>query len=629
MTGFQNYWDILIKRLVMVLAIILAGFLMYTALFGEYTVYIQRGLPLLITSLLIFYKYPFSKKHRIKSLEVVMNTLFVTGALVSSLYLMFNYAEISRRIGIETQLDVIVGVIGILVVLEAARRTTGLAIPIIASSFALYGYFGKYVPGFFSHRGFTLTDITRYVFYGQDGILGTALGVMTSYVYVLFIFGSLLQVTGAGQFFLNLAISLTGRLRSGPAQGGVVGSSLFGSISGSAVANVVGTGTFTIPLMIKSGYTPQFAAAVEAVASSGGQLMPPVMGAAAFLMAEILSVPYLTVVKAALIPALLYYITLFAAVHFEASRLGLQPIPKAERPKLKKLLKRDGLFLIPLLVLITILVMGYSPARAAMSAIFLIFVVAFIIRKPTRFKFDLVLKSVENSAMSSLSCWGAMSAIGVIIAVVSMTGFGTKFAEVVMQVAGSSLLFALVLTMLASLVLGMGLPTVACYILLGIICAPGLVKLGVPLIAAHLFIFYYGIISAITPPVALASYVASGIADCSPVKASYQAIKLGITAFIIPYFFIYSPELVFIGSGLGIFRAFVTAAIGVIALAVGIIGFLFTKVSNWERGLYYVAAILMINAGVVTELAGLIIISLLVLKNWLAGKRNTQTELAS
>jgi len=357
--------------------------------------------------------------------------------------------------------------------------------------------------------------------------------------------------------------------------------------------------------------------------------MPPVMGAAAFLMAEMLSVPYMDVVKAAILPALLYYITLSAADHLEACRIGLQPIPKSERPVFKEIMKRDWLFLIPLIALIVILTMGFSPSRAAIIAVALIFIIAFILRKKTRFKFNLLVESVEDAATSSLSCWGAMSAIGVIIAVVSMTGFGTKFAEVVMQVAGNSQMLALALTMMASLILGMGLPTVACYILLGIICAPGLVQLGVPLMAAHLFIFYYGIISAITPPVALASYVASGIAACSPVKASFQALKLGLTAFIIPYFFIWSPELIFVGSGLEIFIAFATAVVGVLALAIGVIGFLFTNMSYLERGLYFVSALLLIRADAVTELIGLACLILLIYYNRLSYKRNTKKDMAA
>ena len=406
MTDFSEFIDNVKKKMVTILSIILAVFLMYTAFFGEYTVYIQRGFPLLLTSILIFLRYPFSKKQQFKNIGYIMDIVFIAATLFSTLYLIINYAEIAQRVGIETKLDVIVGIVGIIVVLEACRRTTGWAIPLIALAFALYGYFGDYVPGFLSHRGFSLTDIARYLFFGQDGILGIALGVMCSYVYVLFIFGSLLQVTGAGQFFLDFALSLTGGMKSGPAQAAVIGSGLFGSISGSAVANVVGTGTFTIPLMKKSGYSPAFAAGVEAVASSGGQLMPPVMGAAAFLMAEMLSVPYLEVCKAAIIPALLYYFTLSIAVHLEACRIGLKPLPKSERPVFKDVMKRDWLFIIPVITLIAILTSGYSPARAATIAVVLIFIIGFFIRKNTRFKFSLLVEAAEDAGTSSLSCWG-------------------------------------------------------------------------------------------------------------------------------------------------------------------------------------------------------------------------------
>lgn len=604
--------------LVRILSIFMSLFLLYTAFFGEYPPAVQRGVPLLIAALLIFICYP-ARGH--SSLVRLVDGLFMIASLVSIGYLLFQYQEIADRIGGETALDTAIAIVGTLVTLEITRRTTGMALPIIALVFIIYAFFGQYIPGNLGHQGYGIERTFATLWLGQDGIFGMALGIIASFVYLFVLFGAFLDRTGAGKFFTDLAYAATGRIRSGPAQAAVISSAFFGTLSGSAVANVATTGTFTIPLMKSKGYAAHFAGAVEAVASSGGQIMPPIMGAAAFLMAEVTGIPYTRVITAAAIPAVLYYIGVAAAAELEARRTGLRPYAAEDLPKARQVLKWGWVYLLPVVALVYFLFGGYSPGRAAFFAIGITLFICVVVQSETRLRAGPVLDALERGPAIALSLFSAMACIGIVIAMATMTGLGVKFAEIVMQVAGQSLLLALVLTMVASLVMGMGLPTVACYILLAIVVGPAMAKLGLPVIASHLFIFYFGIISAITPPVALAAYTGAGIAGSDPFKTGWTACRLGLPAFIVPYMFVYGPALLLIGSPEEILAAAVTATVGTVALAMATIGFGVVRAATWERLLLLVGALLLIKPGLLTDAAGLVLLCAVLGRQHLLARR--------
>ena len=467
--------------------------------------------------------------------------------------------------------------------IEAARRTIGIPIVIIIFLGIGYALWGHHLEGLLWHREFSFSEVIEDLAYSFNGLWGSPISVAASFVYMFLLFGAFLQKAGAGEFFFKLSTALAGRTRGGPAKVAVLASAFFGTISGSPTANVVTTGTFTIPVSKRSGYTPSFAAAVEAAASTGGSILPPIMGSSAFLMAAITQIPYVEIVIAAVVPAILYYLSLLTMVHFEAIRLDLPRAKEEEIPKASDVLKEGWYYFIPLIVLVLFLLMGYSASRTGFYGILSIIIVSWF-RKSTRMGFKKMFEAMIDGARSSIPVTTACAAAGLVISGIMSTGLGGKLTSIVLGLTEGMLLPSLILVMLICIVLGMGMPVAAAYILTAMLAAPALMELGVSLMSAHLFIVYYSIFSAITPPVAVAAYAAAGIAEANPNRVGLEAVRLGLVGFIVPFMFVLEPALLLDGSISNIIISFVTALIGVVSLGAGIIGWFVTK-ANCGRSL--------------------------------------------
>ena len=540
----------------------------------------------------------------------VIDVLLAVLILGTSLYVAFNYTDMLNRVGVApTKLDLFFGAVAIFGLLEITRRTTGWALPILGLIFLGYAYWGNLFPGDLWHKGYGIDRIISYM-YSLDGIYSIPLGVSANYVFVFILFGSFLEVSGSGKFFIDLAYSIAGRFRGGPAKVSIISSAMMGTVSGSAVANVASTGAFTIPLMKRVGYKPAFAGAVESVASTGGQILPPVMGAGAFIMADITGISYATIVIAAIVPAALYFLAVLFMVDFEAGKLGLVGLPKNELPSTRAIIKERGFLLIPLLVMLfSLVVLQNSPIRAAVLAIGSLVILSWFTKDKILVK--QFFTSISNAMKSMGSIAATTACAGIIIGVFSLTGLGAKIAAFIIALSGGSLAAALVLVMLLCILLGMGLPTVAAYALAASTVAPALVDMGVPLLATHLFVFYFACISTITPPVALSAFAGAAIAGAPPMKVGWVAMKLGITSFIVPYMFILDKSLLLQGDLVTIMLDTCTALIGIVALSAGAQGFLFKQASWLNRGLFLVAAILLMVPRIWISIPGLFLFVLL------------------
>ncbi len=465
------------------------------------------------------------------------------------------------------------------------------------------------MPLAFAHKGYSIDPIVRVLYISTDGIFGLPIAISASYVVLFILFGAFLQASGGGKFFTDVAFGLVGRSIGGPAKAAVVSSSLMGTMSGAAVANVVTTGTFTIPLMKKTGYAPHLAGAIEAVASTGGQFVPPVMGAAAFMIAQIINVPYGTVALAAIIPSLLYYAYLYLGVDLEAKKAGLQKSSKADVPSLKETFSERGHLLIPLVVLIYCIVVGYSPGKSIFWSIVLVFVVS-LFRKSTRMGFRDILSAMENGIQNAIPVAVACAAAGIITGIISLTGVGLRFSSILISLSGNSEFWMLVMTMVASIILGMGLPTSAAYVILAVLTAPALINLGAPPLAAHFFIFFFGCISTITPPVALSAYAAAGIAGADPMKTGFTAFRLGLVGFIIPFIAVYRPALLLQEEAWRIVLFSVLALAAIVGLTYAFVGFRNRKLNPFQRFLFLAgAALLLIKPDWVLTGAGLLVLT--------------------
>jgi TRAP transporter 4TM/12TM fusion protein len=492
----------------------------------------------------------------------------------------------------------------VVLVIEAARRVVGWPMVTIALLFLAYALLGPYIPGELAHRGADLDTLVQHLFYTTEGIFGIPIGVSSTFIFLFILFGAYLEKTGMGQFFIDIANAIAGWASGGPAKVAVLSSGLMGTVSGSSVANVVGTGSFTIPMMKKLGYKPEFAGAVEATASTGGQLMPPIMGAAAFLMAEFTQTPYVTIIAAAVIPALLYYFGVWTGVHLEARRLGLRGLNRDELPKFKSLVVERGHLVIPLLAIIYLLVSGKTPMKAALYAIVLSIGVS-MLRKNTRIGVKDIIEGLEQGARGVLGVLAATACAGIIIGVVTMTGLGLKLGTTLVDLAQGQLFLTLFFTMITSIILGMGVPTTANYVITSTIAAPALVLIGVPVLAAHMFAFYFGIIADVTPPVALAAFAGAGIAKADPLKTGFNASKLAIAAFLVPYIFVYNPTMLMIDvHAWEIVQIAITSVIGIIGVSAGVAGFLLTNLSFIERIAFFIGGIMLVTPGTYTDIIG-------------------------
>ncbi|GAB4375332.1 MAG: TRAP transporter permease [Spirochaetales bacterium] len=504
--------------------------------------------------------------------------------------------------------------------LEACRRVVGLPILIIAGSFIAYAFLGPYMPGFLNHRGYSFRRIVGHLYYTTEGIMGLPLGVSSTFIFLFILFGVFLEKTGIGKFFIDIANAIAGFSAGGPAKVAVISSAMMGTISGSSVSNTVGTGSFTIPLMKKLGYRPEFAGAVEATASTGGQLMPPIMGAAAFLMAETLGIPYLEVAKAAIIPAVLYFSGVFIMVHLEAKKLGLKGEPRDQLPRIGRVLREQGHLILPLITILYFLIQGFTPMKAALYGI-VTSVLAGMIRKSTRMRPRDFLDALETAGRTILGVAIACATAGIIIGIVTLTGLGLKMASGLVALAGGMKLPTLFFTMLASLVLGMGVPTTANYLITSTITAPAVVQLGVPMLAAHLFAFYFGIIADITPPVALAAYAGSAIAKSNPFKTGVTASRIAIAAFIIPYIFALNPVMVLIGATpLKVVQILLTSSAGMLGIGAAMEGYFLGRTKPWERVFYLAGGLLLIHPALTTDVGGILCIGFVLISQLLRKK---------
>ena len=598
--------------LVSAIAVAMSLYHMYVAGFGPPEAMIFRGNHLMFALTLVFLLYPFRPGGALG--WRALDALLLMAGLAIVLHIFLKYETFTNRIIYIDELtfwDKAWGVVAVLVVLEGTRRMLGWALPLTALAFLVYA-------AGFTHVKFPI--LMEQIYLSTEGIFGSTLGVSASYVMLFVLFGAFMERSGTGQLFMDFALSITGHTAGGPGKVAVISSSLFGTVSGSAVANVMVDGPLTIPLMKRSGFRPHFAAAVEATASTGGQIMPPVMGAAAFVMAEFLAVPYAQVALWAAIPAILYYVSVFSAVHFEAKRHGLHGVPKSELPRFGRVMIERGHLFIPIVVILAGLMLGYSAPLTALAGALACLPVA-LLRRTTRvgIRWRSVFEALEEGAKNTLSVAMACACAGIVIGVVTATGLGIVFTQFVVGLAQNALVVALVLTAVAGIILGMGMPTTPAYIMMVALLVPALIKLGAPVPAAHMFAFYFAILSAITPPVALAVYAAASLAKSDLWATGWAAVRVGAAGFIVPFMFIYEPALLIL-KGWAQWHisllALATASLGCICLAAGLHGYFVAAARQWERALLVVAALLLIKPGWITDVFGLVLLGVVAAVQW-------------
>ena len=591
----------------------------------------HRSLHVSMILILAFAMYPATKKASRKIIAWYDYILIALSAAVP-LYMWLDYFNIINRAGKPNSMDVIIGTLLTLLVLEATRRVCGMALPILGVIFILYSLMGTKqglipvnIPGIFLHRGYTWQKLMSHFFANTEGIYGSSVNVASTYIFLFIAFGEIMNKCGMGKFFNDIANALAGGSKGGPAKVAVVASGLLGMINGAAVAVVVTTGSFTIPLMKKTGYDNEFSGAIVATGSVGGQLMPPVMGAAAFIMAETLGIKYSTLLVSAIIPAVIYYMGIPLQIQMRAEKMGMQGTPKDQLPKVGEVMKEYGHLAIPLVFLIYMLFFsGKTVIMAAFYTILFTIVVAQL-RPNTRMSLNDIIDAMVASAKSTVSVAIACACVGIIVGVCSITGFALNMASTIIQIGGQSLMFTLMFTMVTCMILGMGLPSIPSYIITSTIAAPALVTLGIPPIAAHMFCFYFAMFANLTPPVALAAFAAAGIAGGSPMKTGWASVKLALAGFILPYMFVYNTELLLLDTPIakGI-QVAITAAIGVFLISVAVEGFLFRKVNAVLRILCFAGAYLLIDSGLITDIIGIAIcVGIVLLQKTMAKKHGT------
>lgn len=586
-------------------------FAMYTSGFGLLSALTQRSIHWLFMSIPIFILFPMFKKG--KGRITLIDGLLAVGAAVSGIYLALTWESNALRIEESSLFETAMGIVMILVVLEGTRRTMGPAMSLIAIIFLLYAFLGPYLPSTFRHKGFDVVSLVSYLYSTTEGIFSLPMGTSATYIIIYVLFGSFLTKSGAGQLFVDLAHSVTGKVRSGPAQTTILSNALMGIISGSPVANVVTTGSFAMPLLKKAGYPVVTGAALLAVAATGSMFTPPVMGAGAFMIADYLSVAYGEVVKAAVIPAALFYLSLMVYADIAAARSGLKGISKEEIPNWREGLARRGHLLIPVIALVVFIVIGWSALKTAFWSILLMLVLSWI-RPETRMNLKKIIAALEAGSRDNVVIAAACASAGIIVGVISSTGLGVKFSSLLIDLSGNIPFLALVLTMIAALILGMGLPPTAVYIILAALTVPSLIRMGIHPMAAHFFVFFFACIGAITPPVCLAAYAAAGLAKTDPWATGWRAFRMGLVGYIVPFLFVINPVLLLSGKSLSeTIQAIITAMVGVTALCFGIEGFFRKPLPILLRLLLVAGALGLMIPGTKTDLigAGLLLLAFL------------------
>ncbi|QKK10641.1 MAG: TRAP transporter permease [Pseudomonadota bacterium] len=605
MTSFNSFFQSATAHITKLVCILFGLFHLYTAGWGTLGAMDQRVIHITFILVLVFLNKPVHAG--VNGAWRLLDVILTLVALAVGGYLYLNSEEIAFRLGIANMIDLAAGAALILLLMEATRRVIGWPLPFIAGTAILYGFFGDKLPGILAHGGFEVDRLISHLSLTTEGIFTVPLSVSATVVVIFIIFATFLNATGAGQYFIDLVMSYFGRSRGAPAKAAVVGSAMMGTLSGSVIANVMGTGSFTIPLMKRSGYRPVVAGAVEACTSTGGQIMPPIMGAAAFIIAEFLRVPYLEVIKAAVIPAILFYVALFIYVHLEAARGGLKALPDEEIREYRK--RRQGKYyqLIPLVALVVMMAsLGWSPTRSAFFAILITLAIGFI-QKEGRLTFTKLIDMFRQAGMTMLEVATACATAGIIIGILSLTGLGLQLSSILTGIAGGNLMILLVLTMFVSLILGMGLTTTACYVILAVLVAPAIIKMGIDPMAAHLFVFYYGMYSFITPPVSLGAFAAAGISGSSPMATGYMAWKIALPGFILPFMFTSFPAMLMKGSWPEILYVTTTGLAGVFFISAATVGYFRRDLNRLVRGMMIVAGVLLVHGGMLTDVIGIVL----------------------
>ncbi|PLV55856.1 TRAP transporter permease [Brachyspira pilosicoli] len=616
------------KYLIIVISVAFCLFQLYSILSGKITAQVVRATHLAFVMALAYLLFPMKKdmpKDKLPWYDVI---IAIVGAC-SWLYISINFDSLVRRAGIYNTTDIIIGIVGILILFEACRRIVGTPILIISLVFIVYALFGAYAPGFLNHRGYSIQRLVSHLYYNTEGIMGTPIGASATFIFLFIFFGALLDKTGIGQFFIDICNAIAGSYDGGPAKVAVLTSAMFGTVSGSSVSNTVGTGSFTIPMMKSLGYRPEFAGAVEASASTGGQLMPPIMGAASFLMAESLGIPYKEVAKAAIIPAILYFTGIFIMVHLEAKKTGLKGLSRDSLPKIGELLMKKGYLVIPLATIIYFFVLGKTAIYAGLMGIIAAGLVAIInsivdiiLKRERSFTFNDLIDVFVNGARNIISVAVACAMAGIIIGVITLTGLGLKIGAGLISISGGISILLLMLTMISSIILGMGVPTTANYLITSTIAAGAIIGLGFEPLAAHMFVFYFGIIADVTPPVALAAMAGAAIAKSDPLKTGFEATKLSIGAFIIPYMFIFNPQILMINTTfVEVIPILITSLIGMFGVSAGLDGYVFRKCNFIERILFIAAGLLSIYPEFYTDIIGIGLIAALIILQIITRKK--------
>ena len=608
-----------VARVVNVFSLFISLFLVYTAAFGQLPAMQQRSLYLLCAMVILFLVYPAFSKHSKKGVAWY-DYLFAAASFGCCLYAFVNYDEILLHVGRSKSTDQFVFVILAVLILEGTRRLVSPALSLITLIFLVYAYFGNVMPGMFQTKAGGLTRMADHMFMIPEGIFGSPLGTAATYVSLFVLFSSLLQGCGMGDFIQDVALGLTGRSTGGPAKVAVISSAAFGTISGAAAANVVGTGTFTIPLMKKCGYPPEFAGAVEACASTGGQLIPPVMGAACFIMAEYIGVPYSEIMLAGLVPGFLYYMSVFVTVHLRSKKLGLNGMPKEQLPSVRAAMKSRGHLLIPFAAVIYLIIRQYTISFAALVGIILVLLVS-PLKKETRMSWKQIAAAFVDGGKKTVSFGVSCACVGMIIGVTTLTGVGNVLGNYILDISQGNLFLTLILVMIMSIIMGMGMPTVAVYIVQATVTAPVLMELGIPALTAHFFCFYFGIIACITPPVAVPSYAAAAIAGSNPSSTGWAAFKMAIPAFLIPFVFVYEPGMLFNGgSTVNSVICIFTSIIGCFLVAAGMEGWVVRPLIKWKRILALAGGICCISPEHITDIIGVAVLAFLVISECRAKK---------
>ena len=590
------------------ITVILAAFSLwciYVTLFATFLEEIRLTSFMGLIILMGFLIYPSKKGDQKVNHMPISDIIFMIVGVGSFFYFTFNVNQIINQGTRFTWFQIVIGILAILALVEVTRRCVGLPILIVAGVFIVYALaYGLTNPEFFGR----LRYLVRNLFYTKEGIFSTPVNVCSKYIVVFIIFGAFLERTGISNFFIDLANCIAGRFAGGPAKVSVISSALCGMVSGSSVGNTVTTGSVTIPMMKKTGYKPEFAGAVEATSSTGGQIMPPIMGAAAFLMADFVGVPYSSIIGRAILPAILYFAGIFISVHLEAKKLDLHGMPKEQLPKARKLVKKIYL-LLPLIMLVVWVSGNFMTMQKAASLAIVLTVVVSLFNKDNRITPGKILEALEAGGKSAITVGAACGVAGIISGTITMTGLANDIINAIVSVAGDRLIIALILTMLCCIVLGMGVPTTANYCIMAATTAPILIRMGVPVMAAHFFVFYFGIVADITPPVALAAYAGSAIAKSNPMKTAFNASKLAVAAFIVPYMFCFNPAMLLIDTtAIQVVQIAITAFIGIFALAAALEGYCFANMNAVIRIVIAAGGLLLIHPALATDLVGLIIV---------------------